>query len=130
MNWPMRRLKDNVRLATAEDFQRFYGFGAPELWLGVVAEKAGRAVAMGSVVWSEHGQALVFFDRKGEASAFTLHRAARLVFDTLRSVGEPALFATCDASIPNAGRWMEKLGFQRMADTENTWRLDLTGNAP
>jgi hypothetical protein len=58
-------------------------------------------------------------------SAFTVHRAAYRIIAALREVGEEALYVQCDGSVPDAEKWLHRLGFAPMKDNSEVWRLVL-----
>lgn len=123
-----------IRPATAADFQNFFAKPPPPIWLGMLYERDGMAVAIGTVVWEEWGHAICFYHCKEAISKFTMHRVARRVIEVLRKVGEPAVFSVPDRNIPGATTWLQRLGFRPSGYTppgydEEVWRLDLADAA-
>jgi hypothetical protein len=112
-----------IALATDADFLAFYGVEPPPTWLGMAYRESERIIAMGVVIWNEHGAATGFFDRKGPVAPIVAHRTARRVMDVLKRVGEPAIYVLCDATVPRSALWLERLGFKPMDD--QIWRADL-----
>lgn len=111
--------------ASDADFVAFYGRPAPETWLGMAAWDDGLIVGMGLVVWNENGCAMGFVDRRGPVSAFAMHRAVKKVLGILKSVGEPAVYVTCDERIAKAEYWLKRLGFTPMDDNPEVWQVTL-----
>ena len=105
-----------VRLATKDDFLRVGEKVPPAPWFAMVAVDGENLVGFGTITWDEHGHACGYFDRLGNVSAVTIHRTARMVIEWLRGVGEPALYVSCSETIPGAQRWLERLGFQHVAN--------------
>lgn len=100
-----------VRPATDADFQAFVGRKPPEIWLGMMAEREGRIVAMGVIAWNEDGKASGYFDAKERVSPLTIHKTALRMLAALKEAGEPVVFAGCDDMKVGARRWLKMLGF-------------------
>ena len=104
-----------IRQATDGDTRVF----APELpswiiewtgWVGV-SERDGSVVALGIVGWDQWGRVWGFYDSRGCVSPFTMHRMARKIMGHLREVGVKELHAYCSDVVPNAEKWLRRLGF-------------------
>lgn len=106
-----RSRRQIARLATADDFRAFFGREPPNIWFGLTAERDGELIGMGVVRWDEWGRAWASFDAGEAVPPILMHRAARSAIDTLREVGEPAIYTFCDAAIPRAAAWLTRLGF-------------------
>lgn len=109
-----------VRPAKRSDFLAAIGDEPRQPWFAMVAvDEADAPVAFGTVCWDEYGRAWGAFDRFGPVSAYVMHRTARMVMGWLVSVGEPALYTTCDERFEGARLWLERLGFE--ADENGIW---------
>ncbi len=106
--------KHNGRLATPDDFVRFYGRAPPEEWCGFTAERDGVLLGMGSIYWDQWGRAWLFFNRANiHVPAITMHRLAkRAIRDLATTFHEEVVHAFCDTEIANADKWLERLGFK------------------
>ncbi len=115
----MTYLGSHGRLATAADFERFYGKQPPDEWFGVTAERDGVLLGMGSVVWDKWGRAWLFFNRGQGASALAMHRLALWVMRDLQTTfRETTVFAFCDETIAGADKWLQRLGFKPAPEIE------------
>lgn len=117
-------------MATDEDFRQFFNADPPPIWLGLAYEDEGQLVAFGSVLWMEWGQAVGFYHCKRAISKFTMQRVAKNVIRTLKSVGEPALYAVPDKNVVGSQHWLRRLGFSRTGFVppgydDEVWKLDL-----
>jgi hypothetical protein len=115
-----RHLGSHGRLATPGDFERFYGRPPPDEWFGVLGERNGVILGMGSAVWDKWGRAWLFFNRgDSDVSAFAMHRLALWVMNDLRKTfQETTVHAFCDATIPGAEKWLRRLGFEPAPEIE------------
>ena len=105
----------SVRLATPDDLSAFARREPPDWcieWLGYVAERDGRLLALGSVFWDKWGRVWGAFDKKERVSPFLMHRLARVTITRLREIGIKQLYAECDLRVPNAAKWLRRLGFR------------------
>lgn len=107
----MNHSRPSPRLATPDDFRRFFGRDPPAVWFGLVAEKDGEILGVGIVQWDEWGRAWGSVDAAAKVSPIVLHRAARSAIDTLTKVGEPVIYAFCNTAVPHAAAWLARLGF-------------------
>lgn len=104
----------SIRPATDDDARVF----APELpvwvieWAGWVAERNGEVVALGIVGWDQWGRVWGFYDSRERLSAFTMHRMARKIMGHVREIGIHELHAYCSDVVPNAEKWLRRLGFR------------------
>jgi hypothetical protein len=114
-----------LTVADELDFLSFYSREPPPIWIGICVKRSRRIIAFGLVVWNEHGAACGFVDRRQPVSAFTVHRAAYRILAALREVGEESLYVQCDGSIPDAEKWLRRLGFAPMENDPTVWRLVL-----
>lgn len=114
-----------LTVATPLDFVSFYKREPPAIWIGLCVKRGRRVVAFGLVVWNDHGAACGFFDRRLPVSPFVVHRAAYRILAALREVGEEALYVQCDGSVPDAEKWLCRLGFEPMENDPTVWRLEL-----
>lgn len=121
-----------TRLATADDFRRFFGREPPAIWFGLAAEDAaGAIVGMGIVTHDAFGRAWGSYSATRRLSAATMHRAAQRTLAALREAGEPVLYVHCHLSIPGAERWLRRLGFTAApeipSDAENpVWKWPIS----
>jgi hypothetical protein len=111
-------MKEKTRLlrASDNDYRAFYGREPPEGWAGFCAERdgpEGRAtiVAFGWVWIDQQARAWTGVDKVHEVPPLLLHHGIRDFFVALQQEGIPALYALCDERIPNATRWLTRLGF-------------------
>lgn len=111
-----------LKIATDADFWRFYGQEPPSRWLGVVGERRGALIGFGAVLWDDQGRAWGFFERRARVSAVTMHRAAVRTLAALRESGEAAVHTLCDRAVPDAEKWLARLGFKPDADLSNEKR--------
>lgn len=110
-----------VREATGADFHSFYGREPAGIWFGMCAVENGVIVGFGAILWRQDPRphlgepgmlAWAIVDVKAPVPAVRLHRKVVLVLKTLcRQLGEPAVYCNCDARIPGAERWLQRLGF-------------------
>lgn len=107
-------LGSNGRLATPDDFARFYGKQPPDEWYGVLGERDGVVLGMGNVTWDQWGRPWLFFNRAvPDVPAIAMHRLARWVMNDLRTAfGETTVHAFCDTNIAGAEKWLRRLGFE------------------
>ncbi len=122
-----QHLGRNGRLATPNDFIRFYGHAPPDEWFGVTAERDGVLLGMGSVVWDRWGRPWLLFNRGvPDVPAIAMHRLARWVMRDLRQTfREEEVFAFCDEKIAGAEKWLRRLGFEpvpEMSEVEMIWK--------
>lgn len=105
----------SVRLASADDVRAFAGRDTPEWVVEMVAyaaEQDGQLIALGTVFWDAAGRVWVAFDKRGDISAFTMHRLALRTLKHLRDIGTDVIHAECDECIPGADKWLRRLGFR------------------
>lgn len=122
----------SVRLATADDIRAFAGREIPDWcveWVAYVAEREGRPVALGTVLWDKWGRTWGAFDKTERVSPFLMHRLAKETIKQLKGIGIDTLYAECDP-IPAAAEWLRRLGFRRAPivppDPREVWVCDLT----
>lgn len=104
-----------VRLATPDDLRNFAGCIVPEWcveWVAYVAVRDSRPVALGTVFWDKWGRVWAAFDKKERVSPFLMHRLARRTIARLREIGIERLHAECDGRVPEAAKWLRRLGFR------------------
>ena len=131
-----RMAEFRLRPATYEDVVRYAGHELPEDWciehrvVGHAAEAGGEVVAVGYVTWDMLGRCWGWFSRRDALSPFLVHRKARATMRLLREVGEPALYAICNAAIPRAEEWLRRLGFHAAPEVSVSlgawWKCDLS----
>ena len=64
------------------------------------------------VFWDKWGRVWGSFDRKERISPFLMHRLARGMLAHLREIGIERLYAECDGRVPDAAKWLRRLGFR------------------
>jgi hypothetical protein len=107
------------RLASKDDFLRFYGREPPEIWFGLAYEEDGEIVGMGIVHHvvrrlpdgTFRSEAWGSLDAKKPLPALLMHRTAKRTLAALRVAGEPVLYVGCDRKLPKAEKWLRRLGF-------------------
>ena len=116
----MTYLGSHGRLASQADFVRFYGIDPPAEWFGVLGERDGVILGMGSVVWDKWGRPWLFFNRgRSAVSAVAMHRLAKWVMRDLRTTfDENIVHAFCDQTISGAENWLRRLGFKPAPEME------------
>lgn len=115
-----------VRKATDEDFRAVYGREPPAIWTGLVVERGGAIIASGEVLWNEWGKAEGYIHKLADVPPVTVQRATLRVLQALRAVGEPDIHVGCDMGVPNAARWLERLGFAPTEHDPHIWRKELS----
>jgi hypothetical protein len=107
------------RLASKDDFCRFYGREPPPIWFGLAYEEHGEIVGMGIVHHDTLGRAWGSLDAKNPLPALLMHRTAKRALAALREAGEPILYVGCNRKLPNAEKWLRRLGFSIDPDLHN-----------
>ena len=122
-----------VRLATVADFRAYAGRDLPEWcaeWVGWAGEQDGAVVALGIVSWDKWGRVWAWYDSRAAVSRFLMHRLARRTISHLRNIGVPHLHAYCSERVPDADKWLRRLGFRPALvlppDPREVWVCDLT----
>jgi len=109
------------RWATADDHRRYFGREPPQMWNGVVAELNGGIVGFGTICWHPafdiDGKPLpyrcwVAGDTRKHLSPFMVHRVAIRALARLAALGEPIVYEFSDPRMPQADRWLRRLGFE------------------
>lgn len=103
-----------IRRATAQDAQRYYG-GAPLMsFRGFVAVEDGEnVVGIGGVYRDDFGRPIVFSQMKPQMRKYLKARAkaARMLVQFAHDVAGSRVYAVADPSEPTAPRLLNKLGF-------------------
>ena len=104
-----------IRPATAADLAVFYGAIPGRSVRALVAELAGKPIAIAGIAYQQDGAPpYLFSDMKPEMRRFpvAIIKGAR---EMLKRLARPGLAAVADPSKPNAGRVLASLGFVHVA---------------
>jgi len=88
----------------------------------------GKLLAMGGL-WFIDDRAVATFWSRGP-SPLRVHRLAIKIVQAAVHAGVTEIWAEEDARVPNARKWLERFGFERVGQAEDglpLWRLDLDG---
>ncbi len=123
-------------MARASDFRRYFGVEPAPAWciegkiIGHVAERGGELVAVGLVSWDQYGRAWGWYSVRERVPEIIIFRQARAMLALLRSVKEPALYVFSDPRVPQAEKWLRRLGFRPapgiVEPKVEAWKCDLT----
>ena len=118
---------DEIELLERRHFEEWQaGFDPPGLMMGYAIRRDGKLICLGGIwLWEEMFWAT--FASRG-SPPHRVHRLAFKVVEAARQAGVQTIWAEEDTSIPNAAKWLERFGFQRVGETEDlkpVWRLDL-----
>jgi hypothetical protein len=104
--------------ATAELLDVYFGETPAPRIRGYVALLDGRPIGVGGFAY-RGGTVEVFSNIKPEMKQYrvTLFKVARMIMRHVEIVGLPA-FATPDPDEPTADRFLARLGFERVSDSE------------
>jgi hypothetical protein len=107
----------SIRLVTLADADALDA-RLPEEWcvvdpVGYAAERDGKVVAIGAVTWDRWKRCWGWYNCREKLPAITMHRYAKEALHFLSKQGEPAMYAICNAGVPGAAKWLERLGFVR-----------------
>lgn len=106
----------NLRLATPDEFVRFFGREPPDIWFGLPHYEGGEIVGMGVVHHDALGRAWGSLDAKKPLPALRMHRTAKRALAALREAGEPVLYVGCNRKHAQAEKWLLRLGFSLDAE--------------
>jgi len=118
---------DEIELLERRHFEEWQaGFDPPGLMMGYALRRDDKLICLGGV-WLWEGMFWATFASKG-SPPHRVHRLAFKVIEAARQAGVQTIWAEEDTSIPNAPKWLERFGFQKVGETEDlkpVWRLDL-----
>lgn len=111
--------RPEIRPATAEDFEAFYGKAERRTARAYVADLDGKVLAIGGVYY-DGANVIAFSSMASEMRQFplTIMRGARKIMDLVR--GRPC-WAVADDGYTNAPRLLERLGFSHVSGRVYRW---------
>lgn len=114
---------NELRWATPEDIDAFYGKRPPQTVRAMILEIDGVVVGIGGLT-SEPGQAVAFIDLKPEAKQHkkALVRALRTGYDKLMRDNKLPIIAVADPNEPTAEGLLKHFGFEHMENGVFKWR--------
>ena len=110
-----------VKTATPELIQAFYGHGLPRSMRSLVAVRGDEVLGVIGI-YPENGQQLVFMDLKDELRNHprVFIKAGRIFMRWVREAKMPTC-ARCDETIPAARRFLEHYGFRHLNKGVFVW---------
>ena|SRR5688572_18600318 len=112
-----------LRWATPEDIDAFYGKRPPQTVRALVLEIDGIVMGIGGLT-SEVGQVVAFIDLKPEAKKYkkSLVRALWTGYEKLMRGNKVPIIAVADPNEPTAEGLLKHFGFEHMENGVFKWR--------
>lgn len=121
----VKSIKDTivVRRADKADLLSFGGNSHQFMCLAWCADLNGKIIGVGGF-YRLNARWVGFTEMNDEAAEYKVgfYKAARMIMDHMRARGYERFYAILDESFPNAGRWVEQLGFRRRGPRLWVWR--------
>jgi hypothetical protein len=103
----------SIRFITESDIRHFFGMNTPNSLVGWAVDYHGKLAAIAGVIYTRPLPVVFsYIDPDVKAPDITVWRCAIKIWQNIKGLGHPSLYAVADDGLVTAPRFLTRLGFR------------------